>query len=88
MLHASHHPFLRRVQLLAPLVTIGAWLFVATPAMAQSEATPPPSMIEQFFKQPNLAAPLVVPMILALGGIIVLMFFLGWVVGRLPDQGR
>lgn len=86
MFHASH-PHLRRGLLLTRAVTLaGVWFVTAMPALAQSEATQEPSMIDRFFDQPDLIAPLVVPMILALGGILTLMAFLGWVLNRMPEN--
>ena len=86
MFHSSHlHP--RRGLLLAALaIMAGTWLMATLPALAQGEETPPPSVTVRFFGQPDLAAPLVIPMILALGGILALMAFLGWVLKRMPEN--
>ncbi|MFQ5595202.1 MAG: hypothetical protein ACE5HA_13730 [Anaerolineae bacterium] len=87
MLHSSHS-YLRRGLLLAMLMVLaGAWLMTTMPALAQGEETPPPSMTARFFGQPDLAAPLVIPMILALGGFLSLMAFLGWALKRMPENG-
>lgn len=87
MFHSSH-PHIARGLLLAALVIVaGAWLVTAVPVSAQSGETPTPSMAERFFGQPDLAAPLVIPMILALGGVLALIAFLGWALKRLPENG-
>lgn len=70
--------------LVALVIVAGAWLMTVMPALAQGEETPEATMTELFFKQPDLAAPLVVPMILALGGILTLLAFLAWVIRRMP----
>ncbi|MFQ5340961.1 MAG: hypothetical protein ACE5F6_05385 [Anaerolineae bacterium] len=86
MFHSSH-PCLRRGLLLAALVIMaGAWVLATMPVFAQGEETPATSMAERFFGQPDLAAPLVIPMILALGGVLTLMAFLGWVLKRMPEN--
>ncbi len=83
----ASRPHLRRVRLLVALAVIaGVWIMIVVPALAQGEQTPPASMTERFFKQPDLVAPLVVPMILALGGILTLMAFLAWAFKRLPEE--
>lgn len=88
MFHASR-PYHRQALLIGVLVVfVSVWLVVVTPVSAQGEATPESSMTEQFFNQPDIAAPLVVPMILALGGFVVLVAFLGWVYGRMPEDGK
>lgn len=83
----SNRRCLRKGLLLVTLVVVaGAWLVVAMPALAQGDGTPQPSMTQRFFDQPNLAAPLVVPMILALGGVLTLLAFLGWALRRMPEN--
>lgn len=86
MLRSTHS--LRKGVLLIMLIIIASmWLVTAMPALAQSEeTTPEPSMLERFFEQPDLVAPLAVPMVLALGGIVTLMAFLAWVFSRLPQN--
>jgi len=83
----SSHLARKTLHLFTLLIFAGAWLMVAAPALAQGE-TPEPSMIQQFLSQPDLAAPLVVPMILALGGVLTLIAALGWIFGRLPEDGE
>lgn len=87
MFHSSY-PLLRKSLLLGVLiVTASVWLVAAVPAFAQQE-TPEPSMVQEFFENPDLVAPLVVPMILALGGLLTLMAFLGWIFTRMPNDGE
>ncbi|MFQ5856653.1 MAG: hypothetical protein ACE5LU_13535 [Anaerolineae bacterium] len=86
MFHASHSLLRRGLLLAALLIFASAWLIAAIPVLAQGEETPQPSMTERFLNQPDLAAPLVVPMILALGGIVTLIAFLGWVFKRMPEN--
>lgn len=79
----------RDVLLLVMLVIItGAWLVMAAPAWAQSEDPAPPSAARAFFDQPDLIAPLVIPMVLVLGALLTLMAFLAWVLSRMPEDGE
>lgn len=79
---------LKRTLLLATLIVFsGAWLLMAGPAWAQEENAESTSVVQEFFNQPDLIAPLVVPMVLALGGLLTLMAFLGWILTRMPQNG-
>jgi len=66
------------------------WLATALPAMAdpflQQQETPQPSVTEAFLKQPDIIAPLVVPMLGAFAAILALGVFLAWVFSRLPSR--
>ncbi len=84
----SSHP-IRHLSLIITFIIFAiTWLMVAGPALAQAEANQEPSMVNRLFGQPDLAAPLVIPMILALGGLLTLMAFLGWVFMRMPENGE
>ena len=61
---------------------------MAMPALAQGEENGDLSALETFYKQPDLAAPLIVPMILALGGVLTLMAFLAWVYRHMPSNSQ
>lgn len=87
MNHASLS-FRTTLLLIALLLFIGAWLLMAAPAWAQGEESESPSMTQEFFDQPDLVAPLVVPMVLALGGVLSLIAFLGWIFTRMPENGE
>lgn len=77
----------RMLRLFTLLMLAGVWLMVAVPALAQEE-TPEPSMVQELLSEPGLAGPLVVPMILALGGVLTLIAALAWLYGRLPEDGE
>jgi hypothetical protein len=72
------------------LLAVSTWLVATLPGfaspLAQQGETPTPSMTEVFLKQPDIIAPLVVPMLGACGGILVLGAFLAWVYSRLQEQ--
>lgn len=78
----------RRLTLL--LLTASMWLVTALPALAepilQQQETPPPSIAETFLQQPDIIAPLVIPMLGACVAILGLGVFLAWVFNRLPSQ--
>lgn len=80
----------RRRHLGLLLLTALVGLATALPALAdpilQQQETPQPSITESFLKQPDIIAPLVVPMVGAFVAILGLGIFLAWVFSRLPSQ--
>lgn len=77
--------FQRRVAVAAILVS--ATLVIALPVLAdplvQQGENAQRSVTEVFLKQPDLVAPLVVPMLGACGGILILGAFLAWALSRM-----
>ena len=82
--------FQRPRHLVMVLLAVGMWLVTTLPGFAsplvQQGETPTPSMTEVLLKQPDIIAPLVVPMLGACGGILVLGAFLAWAYSRLSEQ--
>lgn len=75
----------QRLLVLTALILVLIWVVAALPVHAQEGETPEPSVVDELVDQPDLLAPMVVPAILAMGGILTLMAFLGWVVNRMPE---
>lgn len=86
MIHISHSYLKRGLSLILLAIFASTWLMMTVPALAQSSETPEPSMAQRFFEQPDVIAPLVVPMIAACGGVLTLIAFLGWVINRMPED--
>jgi hypothetical protein len=83
--HRSHA--VRRLLILVTLILVLISVVAVLPVHAQEGETPEPSMADELAQQPDILAPMVVPAILALGGILTLMAFLGWVINRMPESG-
>jgi hypothetical protein len=77
----------RQLLILALLILVLVWVVSTLPTYAQGEETAAPSMTDELVAQPNILAPMCVPAVLALGGILTLMAFLGWVVNHMAENG-
>ncbi len=88
MFHARYFS-LRPVRCLIQLALVAlSWAMMAGPALAQGEEGGPVSALEELYKKPDLVAPLVVPMILTLGGVLTLMAFLAWIYSHMPSNSQ
>lgn len=76
----------RRLLILVTLILVLVWVITSLPVHAQGEETPEPSMVDHLIQQPDIMAPMLVPAVLALGGILTLMAFLAWVINRMPES--
>jgi hypothetical protein len=84
-IHRSHAA--QRLLILAALILVLISVVATLPVHAQEGETPEPSIVDELVQQPDILAPMVLPAILAMGGILTLMAFLGWVINHMPESG-